>query len=191
MTRRAGASQRRRLPRTGRTPQPRILVLCGAQRTEPDYLSALKREARSSGVTIRSVGIDPARLVRHAKRLLLDGEFDAAWCVVDKDEFDLDSAARAARQSVDLAVSNPCFELWLLLHHSVQAAYATCVQISERLATYVPTYDKSRLDFRHFKSSVDTAIERARQLENQTDSPYPNPSTGVWRLADIIRRPHA
>jgi RloB-like protein len=68
-------------------------------------------------VVVRAKGQAPKNLIMYASTMSLE-EFDEKWCVVDTDEFDLDDAARiAAEKSVHLAVSNPCFELWLLLHH--------------------------------------------------------------------------
>ncbi len=188
MTGRYGAPPRRRLPRIGRRPQPGILVLCGAHRTEPDYFNALKRHLRSTAVTVRALGgLSPAKLVKHGNSVLASGDFDAVWCVFDKDEFDIVTAAsEAARRGVEVAISNPCFELWLLLHHTDHSAYATCAQVAARLVGVVSTYNKSRLDFRHFSSGVGTAIERARQLEHGADSLFPNPSAGVWRLAELM-----
>ena len=44
--------------------------------------------------------------------------FDEVWCVHDVDDHPrLDEARIMARDNdISLAVSNPCFELWLLLH---------------------------------------------------------------------------
>ena len=43
---------------------------------------------------------------------------DEYWAVIDKDQWDLESAAKQIRQKqFCLAESYPCFELWLLLHH--------------------------------------------------------------------------
>ena len=114
-------------PRRGRRPpfrEPRLrlLVVCGGKRTEPDYFRGLKSHLRNPAVQIRlkpKVGA-PRDLVEHARKIAPDGgdEFDEVWCVVDSDEFDLKQAvALAAKLNVRLAVSNPCFELWLLLHH--------------------------------------------------------------------------
>jgi hypothetical protein len=44
--------------------------------------------------------------------------FEAVWCVCDVDQHATLAAARemAAKEAVGMAVSNPCFELWCLLH---------------------------------------------------------------------------
>ena len=44
--------------------------------------------------------------------------YDAVWCVFDVDEHPQIADARqmARANGIELAISNPCFELWLLLH---------------------------------------------------------------------------
>jgi hypothetical protein len=183
-------SSRRRPPRQrSRT----VLVLCSGSRTEPEYLDGLRQAYRRSGLKIRVIAKprDPESLVRHAQKVLtLDGgELDEVWCVVDVDEFELDAASRLSeRAGVSLAVSNPCFELWLLLHfddcHSHVDGAADAVR---RLARHLPAYDKARLVFADFAPGVEEAIERATSLDD--GQPVgPNPSSAVWRLVSMITK---
>jgi hypothetical protein len=105
-----------------REPRLRLRLVCGGERTEPTYFRGLKRHVRKPAVEIRvrSKGGSPKELVEYARSIAPIGadEFDEVWCVVDRDEFDLEPAVICATElDVRLAVSNPCFELWLLLHH--------------------------------------------------------------------------
>jgi hypothetical protein len=129
--------------------------------------------------------LDPISLVRHAARLAghRGEKFEHIWCVVDVDQFDIATAEReAARHGVELAVSNPCFELWLLLHFEDCTAhldgYPGAVQ---RLRRHVPAYDKTRLNFRDLANGVPAAVKRAKGLD-----PERNPSSGVWRLVERV-----
>ncbi|SDG32219.1 RloB-like protein [Lentzea fradiae] len=77
-------------------------------------------------------------------------------------------------------MSDPCFELWLLLHFKAHNAFiekgkSACALLAE----YVPGYDK-RLDFSRFDDRVEAAIKRAKEL------PAGNPSTDVWRLVEML-----
>ncbi|PSL58061.1 RloB-like protein [Saccharothrix carnea] len=46
------------------------------------------------------------------------------WCVVDVDNFDVAAAVEEADSAkVNLAVRNPCSELWLLLHFADHRAH--------------------------------------------------------------------
>ncbi|GLH99201.1 RloB family protein [Phytohabitans aurantiacus] len=184
----------RRRESTSRRVSPKrrytVLVYCGAARTEPDYFNGLKRHLRSQTVTvkIRYDGVAPKQLVRIAAtyRDKTPGAYDEVWCVVDTDEFDIDAAlAEARRRGVSLAVSNPCFELWLLLHHDKCTSHCTgYADVAGRLRKHVPGYDKARLDFADYAAGVDDATARAKALG--VDHAV-NPSTGVWRLVETIR----
>ena len=52
------------------------------------------------------------------RRKQADRDFDEVWCIFDTDEHkNLPHALNDAIQSrINVAVSNPCFELWLVLH---------------------------------------------------------------------------
>ena len=175
-----------------RQPNHTVLVYCGAARTEPDYFEGLKLLLRNANVTIkvRCEGIDPARLVKVAAdfRDRRPGIFDDVWCVVDTDDFDISVAAAAARrQRVNLAVSNPCFELWLLLHHAeCQGHCADYADVVSRLKRHVPAYDKAALDFRWFSAGIGVAVERGEKLDPSGVDHKKNPSSGVWMLAKML-----
>ncbi len=168
MPRRDNTARRRQPSRD----KPRtILVYCGALRTEPAYFNALRRDTRRRNVTvkIRQDGTAPHALVKAAAAYRDRGpaDFDEVWCVVDTDEFDVAAAADvAAKHRVNLAVSNPCFELWLLLHHTdCRGSCDGCSDVQRRLRHFVPDYDKARLDFNRFAPGVNHAVMRAKKLE--------------------------
>jgi len=173
-----------------------VLVVCGAERTEFDYFNVLRKQRGS--LTLRVVvvrqskgkGKDPEKVVRQAVQRNLDAadSYDEVWCVLDVDEFVLDGAVDAAGDAgVQLAVSNPCFELWLLLHHETCGASLTPSEVTRRLRRHVPRYDKRSLVFAHFAAGVDDAVERGRRLDAGT-AVGPNPSSGVWLLVDTIMK---
>ncbi|MBI3688166.1 MAG: RloB domain-containing protein [Actinobacteria bacterium] len=180
-------TQRRRRP--FRPPRPRILVVCGGARTEPQYIKGLRDHLRNPAVdvTIGTDGRDPAQIVRRATRA--DGDYEQVWCVVDVDQFDLADAVKEARShSINLAVSNPCFELWLLLHHAdCNSHQANADAVTKLLQRHVPHYDKTRLVFAHFVAGVMFAVDRARKLQPDPETHTWNPSTSVWRLVEAIQ----
>lgn len=166
--------------------RPRILVVCGGVRTEVGYLEGIRDSipGRSVDINLRARAKSPQQVVDWAVKLSATGDFDQAWCVFDVDEFDLEEAnRRASRHGVRLAVSDPCFELWLLLHFESHAAYVEdCKAAAMCLTKHIPDYDKTRLRFKDYEAGVGDAIERARKLPDEG-----NPSTGMWRLAMRIR----
>jgi len=158
----------------------RILVVCGGQRTEPDYFSGLRRVRRAL-IEVKHKTDSPRNLVRYANKIFNEAEYDAVWCVVDVDDFDIEAAKTLAQTNlVELAVSEPCFELWLLLHFADHNAYVANYKAARPLlAKHVPGYDK-KLDFGRFDAGVEAAIARAKKLGPG------NPSTDVWRLVEVL-----
>jgi hypothetical protein len=166
----------------------RFLVYCGGERTECSYLDGLNAAYRGGPITldIQHKGrTDPRRVVEAAVRHAQNkpGLYDEVWCVVDVDHFDIAPAiSAAAKHGIELAISNPCFELWLLLHHSPHNSHlARCDDAIGKLRKHLPAYDKAGLDFGDFVSGVGAAVKRAKELD-----PGRNPSTGVWRLVEKV-----
>jgi hypothetical protein len=192
MTKRENRQSRRR---PFRQSADRILVVCGGVRTEPDYFEGMKSSYRNPAVKIivRKAGVSPVELVELAMsvRDRDNDSFDEVWCVCDVDDFDLTAAVGlAARNDVRLAVSNPCFEVWLLLHfEECMAAMTGYEQLRRRLAKHIPDYDKDPGPFARLRPGVGLAIERAQALAPPGTEHERNPATGVWVLATKFERP--
>ncbi|SEP17071.1 RloB family protein [Amycolatopsis saalfeldensis] len=182
MTRRENTARRRRAFREERRS---LLVVCGALATEPAYFEGLKRDRRNPAVTIKIKArpTDPETVVNFAAGLRdrAAGTHDEVWCVVDVDEFDVSRAlVQARRRGVNLAVSNPCFEYWLLLHFETCAAPMTRYrEVERRLRRHLPEYRKSGLRFEDFAGGVDAAVNRAGSSPAGHEI---NPSTQVGAL---------
>lgn len=187
MTRRE-SSQRRREP--VRRSRPLILLVCGAKCTERQYFAGLRDslDNRAVDIVITQQAKSPLQVVNYASSYLQHSakDFDEVWCVVDVDDFDLVPAVRAAKRAgVELVVSNPCFEVWLLLHHEDhRSALPQCSAAHQRLTGHVPGYDKTRLDFVSFSKGVAVATRRAKAIEPSGARHECNPSTSVWRLVE-------
>jgi RloB-like protein len=122
----------------------------------------------------------PRHVVERAIELSASSDFDQAWCVFDVDSFSTDDAiVLASDRGIRLAVSNPCFELWLLLHFEERTSHVDDYRAAARsLRKHVAVYDKTRLRFEDYQLGLSDAIDRARKLGDMG-----NPSTGMWRLA--------
>lgn len=109
------------------------------------------------------------------------------WCVFDVDEHPYIPEAKALAQQhgIYLAVSNPYFELWLLLHHREQPGAQHRHKLQAMMKEYVEGYDK-HIDFAlSFEPYVEQAQRRAARLERdneQLGEPDKNPSTSVHHL---------
>ncbi|MGW4369639.1 RloB family protein [Nocardia takedensis] len=188
-TRRENTRRRRAL---FREPAQQVLIISGGQATEPAYLNGVRRTLANpstrSKVVVRAE--DPDRVVAFAIRNR--SEYDRIWCVLDVDEFDYSDAIRAARSvDIDLAVSNPCFEYWLLLHfEQYDSALVSYKHVRGRLIKHVPSYDKSTLRIEDYLGGIEDAIRRAKARSVVHGDEYrTNPSTAVWRLLELLTGP--
>ncbi|MFC5098702.1 RloB family protein [Amycolatopsis plumensis] len=167
--------------------------MCGAEATEPAYFQGLKESRRNPAVAIKvkAKPADPETVVRYAAGLrdTAADSYDEVWCVVDVDEFDVAKAVVTARRvRVNLAISNPCFEYWLLLHFEACVAPLTCYsEVARRLRRHVPEYDKSALRFADYASGVEAAVDRALEPGHALTTEHEhNPATGVGALVKKV-----
>lgn len=190
---------RRRRP--ARQPNPRILIVCEGSRTEPDYFNDLRRaERRPIELVIvpagkpRTVVKKAVEMQREARRKAKRDPFlgyDEVWCVFDIDDHPLvpDAMQQARDNRIELAVSNPCFELWALLHFQDHQAHIERARLRDICREHMPNYDKV-LPFSVLSRTVEDAIRRAEELDRIQDhrgTPGGNPSTGIYRLVRSIR----
>ena len=102
-----------------------------------------------------------------SRALQEEGEIDEFWCVFDvewpRNHPGLGEAIKQARENqIRLAVSNPCFELWLILHFQDHGGW-------------LENNDARRL--------------RRRHRANGIDLPHNNPSSGMHLLLATIEPP--
>jgi hypothetical protein len=112
--------------------------------------------------------------------------YDGVWCVFDVDQHTRlkDAIQQATACAIDLAVSNPCFELWLLIHFRDQTAYISGEDAQSAVKRYIRAYHK-KVDYSCLAGNGADAINRAKALEARAakdGDTLANPTTGVWRL---------
>ena len=116
--------------------------------------------------------------------------FDAVWCVFDVDDHpQVDDARQMARDNgIELAISNPCFELWLLLHFRESPGMQHREKLVKILCTHVPGYQK-KVEFKTYSVGYRQAVERAERMDRMAQSigaSGRNPTTGVYQLTKVI-----
>jgi hypothetical protein len=188
-----------------RDPKPLVLVVCEGAVTEPEYLQGFRTACSNPRVSIEvypGKGV-PKTIVEvakeHKKRAELRAQrerdenlrYDSVWCVFDFDDHPAipDATQMARDNAIDLAVSNPCIELWLLLHFQDQPGMQHRDKVDALLKRHVPDYDK-HIDFAAYERGYCDAVKRARRLDadaERDNEPGRNPTTGVWRLTESIR----
>jgi hypothetical protein len=118
-------------------------------------------------------------------------KYDHVWCVFDVDEhpFVPEAKQQARDNGIEIAVSNPCFELWALLHFRDQRAHIERERLHHECKRYMPGYEK-QLPSLQLHPLYEDALQRARVLDQWQASrgcAGANPSTGVYRLMEQIR----
>lgn len=165
-----------------------VLILTNGQRTEVDYFEALKMEpwVTAGKVTVKFQSGDPNEVVNRAATIRDDSAYSEAWAVCDLDEFNVAAAYSSADdRDVALALSVPCFEVWLLLHITdKRPGFNSASQVAAHLGKYVRGWDKAKLNFKDFRDGVAAAVTRAQRLGEPPDA---NPSTAVWRIVQSLR----
>jgi hypothetical protein len=89
---------------------------------------ALQATLNNVVIDIKPAAGDPKMIAEKAVRLMPSGrqkrdsyeENDKIWAMFDRDTHDLydEAVRRCETNAISLARSNPCFELWLILHLS-------------------------------------------------------------------------
>lgn len=183
---------------------PLILVFCEGI-TEEEYIEGFGVAARNQRIRVEiseKRGV-PQTLVRNASQMKRDFEraaenegdvniaFDQVWCVFDIDDHpDVPNAIVMARDNgIEVAVSNPCFELWLLIHFRESPGPQDRHKLRSFLREHVPEYDK-HAHFEDYKPGYANAVRRAGKMEElaaEIGEVGCNPTTGVYRLTELIR----
>ena len=119
-------------------------------------------------------------------------EDDMLWLVSDVDRWGdkkLSAVCSQARQrGYNLAISNPCFEVWLTLHfEDINTEDRTCDNFKARLRIILGSYNGSNLDISAYEPKTKDAVNRAKNLHPSSQHNWP-PTLGthVYRLVEIL-----
>lgn len=119
-------------------------------------------------------------------------EDDMLWLALDVDRWGdekLSFVCREAKQkNYNLAISHPCFEVWLCLHFgNLDPEDKTCKQFKARLRKVLGSYNGSNLDLPQYTPNLAEAVERAKILHPDLQQNWP-PTIGthVYRLVEIL-----
>ena len=197
----------KRFGRHNRTTKERILIVCEGEKTEPKYFNAIRTDLRLSTADVKCVpsdqGTNPLNVVASAlNKIDADNAWDRVYCVFDRDEHShFDDAVRKVREnsrqlkndegseiSFEYIVSNPCFELWLLLHFESVTAEKSSREVLDRLKTYVKKYSKGCDSvYADTKDNLQTAYMNERRIcGNANGTVINNPYTNAGTLVKLL-----
>ena len=171
--------------------------------TEPQYFRGLQERGIISRNRVKIEIVEttegasaPRRVIERlnlfAQDYLLTHD-DELWLVIDIDRWPERQLSEVAQEAVQrgyhLAVSNPCFELWLLLHASdPESNGMNCAACAAALRRILGSYDKASLQIDAFaRDGLTVAIERARNLDTDPNDRWPQAmGTRVHRLVERL-----
>ncbi len=173
----------------------RFLIVCEGTKTEPNYFRGFR--VPTAIVKVQGVAEDPDRLVKSAKRLAAEDEYDQVWCVFDRDSWLAENFNNALRNAEKLqfhvAYSNESFELWYILHFQYLNTGLPRSDYEDKLSKLLgqeyqkndPTMYQQLLE----QGNQSLAIKHAKKLLASYDPSNPekdNPSTTVHLLVQAL-----
>ncbi len=209
-------SDRRR--NEGKKPQEkRFLVVLEGRVTEHEYIYAAVPRLNKRNVMIRTSRdtghTDPVGIVNTAKQLRLEAKktepYDKGevWCVFDVEAKRtqtsrerlaeaVDSADHARGGPIELAISNPCFEIWLLWHkerHHAELYSNDAQRRCEELeitqgkdSKHIQSVSELVRDFYYAAKEMAFSMKQEHNRNGKTRPEEMNPSSGVYLLIDAI-----
>ncbi|OGQ94755.1 MAG: hypothetical protein A2521_16675 [Deltaproteobacteria bacterium RIFOXYD12_FULL_57_12] len=169
----------------------KIFVLATeGQKTEPAYFAMFNSKTVQVKILESRYRTAPLQVLDRAKQFARDTEIrkgDEVWLVIDRDNWtvaQLREVFTGCRQhNFSLAVSNPCFEYWLLLHFEDGRAVFDARSCRVRLQRYLPEFDKGHVEISKLRPGVVAAIDRAAGKDRPSCRDWPR-TTGstVYRL---------
>lgn len=202
------------------TARKAFLIACEGECTEPGYIKDLvdqeKRNRRIAEGTVVMIAphrhSNPCGVLSDLIEMAGQQSFDERWIVIDRDEVEYkgkgfgghaqEDFSRAIQESrkngVKVACSNPCFELWIVLHFEYRDTACGRDDIQrkalEKINSLLPKEkqirkvdDMKSLEnlYSLLRGRTDTACRFAEKLAGNEEE-HKNPSTGMYRLVRTI-----
>lgn len=176
------------------------------EQTEEQYVKSWARAYRATvSVTVPKTHGTPVTLVKAASAEARRDRripakqggpvYDEYWCVFDRDAHpNVDQAFQMARDNdIFVALSVPCLELWFLIHFEDQTASIDRSHAQSRSSSHLScekslTHDALEQLVTRYPAAKTRAVALDAKHRGDGTGPFPNPSSGMWRLVDSIAK---
>jgi hypothetical protein len=190
--------------RPTRAPKLRVHIYAEGKNTEPDYFRRFAAEHGNSLVQVYCEGgagvpatlVETARVkLRSIKRSSDSFERnDQVWIIFDEDEHPKVQQSINEAKAVGIAVgySNPCFEVWLLIHHTNHDAPDGRHKVQKKLGEHDRSYEaKGSKTPNYDLLSPNYAVAKGRAVAMRVKrdgegTPRGCPYTDIDELTEII-----
>ena len=187
----------------------RILIIAEGEVTEREYINRIRGMYRSRSARLSYKGPGPTSPLEIVNKAIQEmraerrkDPYDEVWCVFDADCCNdngganaLAQAATAAeKENIFIAFSNPCFELWMVLHCEDVVNETSANQIQQKCSQLGLIKNKHLCNENILLENYDQARQRAEKLaanhKNQGHAALhqQNPSSNVYELVESIRK---
>ncbi|MEA3523146.1 MAG: RloB family protein, partial [Campylobacterota bacterium] len=174
-----------------------FIIATEGRKTEKQYFSMFgNRGCQVKVITNEDNKSAPAHILEQLKRFKKEyqlKEDDELWLMVDVDRWGDKNLAtvvsQAGQKKFQLAVSNPCFEVWLYLHHDdLDHQPINARQMKQKLKNLLGGYNSSNLDPTKFTEHIEDAITRAKALDTNREERWPSKTgTHVYKVVENIK----
>lgn len=172
-----------------------FIVATEGEKTEKQYFEMF----RSSKIQVKVIPTESGqsspdyvlkRLVQYCQDFQI-GKDDELWFVSDVDRWRDEKLSQicqmASQKGFEVAISNPCFEVWLILHFvELPTHFDKCSQVVDFLRNQLGGYSKNIQPDR-FHPYIPDAVERAKRLHTNPGERWPT-QTGshVYKLVEKL-----
>jgi hypothetical protein len=176
----------------------KLLIVCEGQKTEPQYFKGIRQHKRLRTLQVTIVDAsgktNPISIINRAiaERQTLKADKgwetgDSVWAVFDGDEHRHQdpqnwqtAIAKTKTQKINLAITNPSFEFWYLIHFQDAFSQMNADTALKQLRKHLTHYTKAQTLFPDpLLARTPDAIQRAEKIAHQIAQtnldPYSNP----------------
>jgi len=182
-----------------------IIAVEGKNRTERNYFNEFNRDQKEYKILFaKGNETDPVGIVRNAINSSASEELDyksgdLCFCVFDTDFQKEDQLRKAAslanKNGIRVLLSNPCVEVWFLLHYRYSnKGYQSNSEVLDELKSYEASYSKNMSSFVWLRDKTGTGLTNAAKLERyaiQTEGNFDvihqNSSTELHYLVGLLQ----
>jgi hypothetical protein len=173
-----------------------IVIATEGQKTEKIYFDAFQNQRLKILTLVTEGGRSSPEAVFDRLRIFATeyqiGADDELWIVIDRDRWSEKTLSEIAQEChsgrTRLALSNPCFEIWLAYHYLAEVpAEIDSTSAEGYFRTLHGSFSKGKYDATPLVSRVIDAIERAAAADFNPAARWPDaPGTRVYKLMKSV-----